>query len=60
MKNDDPLKRLTNNRFKTFEEIQKEILENVNLCSCELDFNNLDMCQKHIEEVIVNLRNLST
>lgn len=60
MKNDDPLKNLTNNRFKTFEEIQKEILENVNLCSCELDFNNLDMCQKHIEDVIVHLRKLST
>ena len=43
-----------------YKEIEREILDNITKCDCELDFNNLDKSQKHIEEVILYLRKLTS
>lgn len=45
---------------KEYNEIEKAILDNITKCDCELDFNNLDISQKHIEAVILYLRKLTS
>ena len=43
-----------------YKEIEKAILDNITKCDCELDFNNLEISQKHIEAIILYLRKLTS
>ena len=43
-----------------YKEIEKAILDNITKCDCELDFNNLEITQKHIEAIILYLRKLTS